>query len=304
VKENNKIVESLVDVSTHCDIFMKSKKMVCLIVVMLVVLIFGNSVQATDRQKGDINGDNKISITDISLLKLHLVGIKEIGQEHQIYADVSGDGKVNITDLSKLKIQFVGLGNRDLTSEELQKINEMMQRDSIIFVRPSNNNITSDSLSVEDIGILTRNVVAPYVENQFDYNQILQLHFGNNQPAGGDVLVCKLNDIQRMYKEVFDLDIERETLISKLGNSYHEEIDAITYQPEMAMTNYHYNIQDAYFYNGEYFINVTWYYDTTTIENSETIFNNEYERTGLLIMKKVDDRYCYVSYNVNINKNN
>jgi len=103
---------------------MKSKKIIFLIVIILVVLLFGNSVQASDRQKGDINGDNKISITDISQLKLHLVGMKEIATEYQAYADINGDGKVSITDLSKLKTQLVGLAN---VGEELSINSELVK---------------------------------------------------------------------------------------------------------------------------------------------------------------------------------
>lgn len=50
--------------------------------------------------RGDVNGDGKVSITDISKLREYLSGGKgTIGAG----ADVNGDGKISITDLSKLR---------------------------------------------------------------------------------------------------------------------------------------------------------------------------------------------------------
>lgn len=50
--------------------------------------------------RGDVNGDGKVSITDLSKLREYLSGGKgTVGAG----ADVNGDGKVSITDLSKLR---------------------------------------------------------------------------------------------------------------------------------------------------------------------------------------------------------
>lgn len=54
--------------------------------------------------KGDVNGDGKVSITDLSLLKLYLTG-NPSGSSNFVErnADVNGDGQVTLTDLSQLK---------------------------------------------------------------------------------------------------------------------------------------------------------------------------------------------------------
>lgn len=52
-------------------------------------------------ENGDVNGDGKISVTDLSLLKLYLVGIKESGSV--TYGDINNDGKISAVDLSQLQ---------------------------------------------------------------------------------------------------------------------------------------------------------------------------------------------------------
>ena len=58
---------------------------------------------------GDINGDGKISITDLSLLKRHIIGQSKLTGEKETVADVNVDGKVSVTDLAKIKRVIVGL---------------------------------------------------------------------------------------------------------------------------------------------------------------------------------------------------
>ena len=62
-------------------------------------------------QKGDINEDKKIDITDIMILKRHIIsGSKENwklkGEKLQI-ADINEDGQVNITDMILLKREII-----------------------------------------------------------------------------------------------------------------------------------------------------------------------------------------------------
>lgn len=268
---------------------MKRKKLLYIIVILIGTLLFGNNVQASNREKGDINGDNKISIIDISQLKLHLVGMKEIATEYQTYADVNGDNKISVTDLSRLKLQIVGLGNRALTDEELNAIKEMIEKDEFILTKGFN----QENLSVAQMVWLTRSTGISEGENIYGVD-IIKLHFGDDEPSGGDVYVVGINDIIKMYKLVFDVDISREELIGKLESSYHKEIDAVTVQFEWTGGCGNLNISDAYYNNGQYFATISWYSDS--IKNHVTNEPYGYTRTGILILKKVEDRYCYVSY--------
>lgn len=56
--------------------------------------------------KSDINGDGKLSVTDVSQLKLHLVEINLLTDEYLYAADFNEDGNVKLTDLSQIKSEL------------------------------------------------------------------------------------------------------------------------------------------------------------------------------------------------------
>ena len=60
---------------------------------------------------GDITGTGDISSTDISKLKLHLVGVDQLNEIQQKAADMNNTGSVTLTDLSQMKSALVGLIN-------------------------------------------------------------------------------------------------------------------------------------------------------------------------------------------------
>lgn len=60
---------------------------------------------------GDINGDGKLSVTDLSQLKLHIVELTLLQEPYKSAGDINYDGKISVTDLSKLKLILVGLDN-------------------------------------------------------------------------------------------------------------------------------------------------------------------------------------------------
>ena len=51
---------------------------------------------------GDVNGDGKINVTDVSKVAAHVKSVKALTTDEQDRADVNGDGKVNVTDVSLL----------------------------------------------------------------------------------------------------------------------------------------------------------------------------------------------------------
>lgn len=59
--------------------------------------------------KGDINGDGKITITDVVRCNLYNVNIKVPNETEKIAADVSGNGKISITDVVRLKLASVNI---------------------------------------------------------------------------------------------------------------------------------------------------------------------------------------------------
>lgn len=59
--------------------------------------------------KGDINGDGKITITDVVKCNLYTVNIKVPNELEKVAADVSEDGKISITDVVQLKLASVNI---------------------------------------------------------------------------------------------------------------------------------------------------------------------------------------------------
>lgn len=66
-------------------------------------LIVSNELEYNLVVEGDLNGDGKISITDLSKMKSHIIGKQILQGEYEKAADINGDGRESITDLSILK---------------------------------------------------------------------------------------------------------------------------------------------------------------------------------------------------------
>lgn len=58
---------------------------------------------------GDLNGDGAISPTDVSKMKLNIVGLEDLTEEGKYAADINEDNSIGVTDLSKIKLKIVGL---------------------------------------------------------------------------------------------------------------------------------------------------------------------------------------------------
>ncbi|ADU24027.1 dockerin type I repeat-containing protein [Ruminococcus albus] len=66
-------------------------------------------VEGTTLSKGDVNGDGKINITDITLAAAHIKGRKIIDSKDDLLrVDVNEDGKVNITDIVVIAAHIKG----------------------------------------------------------------------------------------------------------------------------------------------------------------------------------------------------
>lgn len=51
---------------------------------------------------GDVNGDGKLNVTDVTMAASHVKGIKPLTEEQKKRADINGDGKVNVTDVAAI----------------------------------------------------------------------------------------------------------------------------------------------------------------------------------------------------------
>jgi len=59
--------------------------------------------------KGDANGDGAISISDYTLARLHILGLKTLDSVYRSAADVNGDGNVTISDYTLMRLDILGL---------------------------------------------------------------------------------------------------------------------------------------------------------------------------------------------------
>lgn len=58
---------------------------------------------------GDVNGDGKISITDLALVRMYLLDLTSLSGDGYQAADVNNDGKITITDLALVRMHLLGL---------------------------------------------------------------------------------------------------------------------------------------------------------------------------------------------------
>ena len=65
-------------------------------------------VKGTTLSKGDVNGDGRITVTDVTKVAAHIKGKKLLSEDEKLRADVNGDGTINVTDISKISAHIKG----------------------------------------------------------------------------------------------------------------------------------------------------------------------------------------------------
>ena len=58
---------------------------------------------------GDVNLDNKVDITDATLVQMHAAKLYTLSDEGEAVADVNGDKKVDISDATLIQMKAAGL---------------------------------------------------------------------------------------------------------------------------------------------------------------------------------------------------
>lgn len=58
---------------------------------------------------GDVNGDDKISIADYTMIRLDILELSELTPEQEKTADVNGDGKISIADYTMVRLHILEL---------------------------------------------------------------------------------------------------------------------------------------------------------------------------------------------------
>lgn len=82
------------------------KKHLCILLLVATVIMNLISVGAAPLY-GDLNGDNKINSTDLTVMNRHLLHVSNVNDE--TISDLNGDGKINSTDLTLMKRYLLGI---------------------------------------------------------------------------------------------------------------------------------------------------------------------------------------------------
>jgi uncharacterized protein YkwD len=61
----------------------------------------------------DVNGDGIVSISDYTLVRLSILGIRPLTGSEIAAADANGDGVVSITDYTLIRLEILGIGSYD-----------------------------------------------------------------------------------------------------------------------------------------------------------------------------------------------
>lgn len=69
----------------------------------------GDNIEYKAVVTGDVDGNGKITITDLSKIRIHLVKTQQLENEYEMAADINDDEHISIVDLSKLKRKIVGI---------------------------------------------------------------------------------------------------------------------------------------------------------------------------------------------------
>ena len=60
-------------------------------------------------RRGDANGDGNVSITDYSLIRLHILGLKSLSGSVRLAADADKNGSISISDYTLVRLHILGL---------------------------------------------------------------------------------------------------------------------------------------------------------------------------------------------------
>lgn len=75
---------------------------------VMVVTINGQKVEFTLRVKGDVSSDGVIDISDLAMVKAHMLSKRTLDGVKYSASDINGDGTIDISDLAMIKAHMLG----------------------------------------------------------------------------------------------------------------------------------------------------------------------------------------------------
>ena len=82
------------------------KRFFSFVLVVIAFMSYSTVGQAATYQKGDVNTDGIIDVSDVTLIQLYLAN-KNIEHFTMYYADFNGDGQITVNDVSTLQL-YIG----------------------------------------------------------------------------------------------------------------------------------------------------------------------------------------------------
>lgn len=61
------------------------------------------------RRKGDYDGDGQVTVKELALIRMHLLGVKPLSATECLYLDVTGEGELTVKDLATVRMYLLGL---------------------------------------------------------------------------------------------------------------------------------------------------------------------------------------------------
>ncbi len=94
--------------TTDYTIYVKAEKDCTLVINKGEAKIWNDESSNVSQGKGDINGDGKITVSDMGTIRLHLLGKYTITGDAFNAADINGDGKISVSDMGTIRLHLLG----------------------------------------------------------------------------------------------------------------------------------------------------------------------------------------------------
>jgi len=139
---------------TTCNVFVHKNQGIKAGVVLLVIFLFLfvlplNTVSASERMFGNIDGGEDINVNDVVVVMRYVLGLETLDADQREAADVNNDGKVNVSDVV-LIMQYA----LELIDEFPA---ELVTTDTFITVNPNHDSIDGHNWPSEETVTVTVN---------------------------------------------------------------------------------------------------------------------------------------------------
>ena len=159
-------------------------------------------------QKGELNGDSEINYADASLLQLHLVDLKKLPDDKLENADMNGDGKITVTDLSILIQKLENTLDYEVNITEIVPDNASPNKNQEVSIKI--NGDVSFGASIEKLVVNGAEYKVEKIPNTSEY--IFKLNAGSTSELKNYKITEAILDNNKKIKlnESFSIDVLKD----------------------------------------------------------------------------------------------